>query len=501
MLDFKLLLHLLDVPKFPNTKPALYDELYPDGLRMGTLYIGKQGSGKTTALARHLVDYFKTFPDRAGFFLDPSGSVTNDFLSIVLSEPREVRDALLRRIVYDEPGHPEWVMPLPEFHRAYESPMEKQISRVVQNIEKLEPDLITQTPIMGGLSIHIAPELFRVLTALTPHPDIDPDETWQITESKRLLITRATLRQAIALVEKKVPSAHWFFKHDFLGTDEKEQARRVHALVSVLDRLETPEVRARLGYHKPAWTPAEAIRKGQIVLFNGQRLNDEDKAKGYLFRQVYSIIIAQINKRTPHDPSDRDVALVLDETKQLLSLPSMATELSELSPQYRSRKLQFYVVLQNLAQLSEDLRPHIWSLGNIVCFSVFDHDDAYTLARQLFPYVPDMVKLEAKTTTQQNITEPAQGQYLLIANHIRAMQNRECVIRRQISESKAEKYMFWIKRTMDAKKNATFQELVDVKEAMLKARGVTLREALTEINNRKLGGPGPTQPEVAPKIK
>src|SRR5687768_12760267 len=58
---------------FPSARTS-HDDLSPDGLTMGTLFIGKPGSGKTTALARHLVECFKQFPDRPAFILDPSGS-------------------------------------------------------------------------------------------------------------------------------------------------------------------------------------------------------------------------------------------------------------------------------------------------------------------------------------------------------------------------------------------------------------------------------------------
>ena len=38
-----------------------FDQLYPESLTLGTLYLGRQGSGKTSALARHLVEYFHRF--------------------------------------------------------------------------------------------------------------------------------------------------------------------------------------------------------------------------------------------------------------------------------------------------------------------------------------------------------------------------------------------------------------------------------------------------------
>src|SRR5258706_11959691 len=117
MLDWSLLRKLIlpEYPKFPNSRMSPFDELLPDGLTMGTLIIGRPGTGKTTSLARHLVDYFKKYPDRAIFVLDWSGSITDAILGLIAQEPPRVSMVLTPRLVYDELGNPEWVTPLPEF--------------------------------------------------------------------------------------------------------------------------------------------------------------------------------------------------------------------------------------------------------------------------------------------------------------------------------------------------------------------------------------------------
>lgn len=493
MIDFKLIKKILspESPTFPNSRSAYYDELLPDGLTMGTLYIGKQGSGKTTALARHLVDYFKSFPRRAVFVLDPSGSLTDDILAIILSEPKDIRDRLIKRLVYDELGHPEWVIPLPEFHKAYNTPFERQVQRVAQNFRKLAPELVSATPVMGGIPLReVAPELFRLLTVIT-NDEIDPTETWQITEAKKLLVWEPWMKQALAKYGSKAPSANFFFKTFYMGLKEDEKARRSYGLRAVLNDIEATEIRARVGYHRPGWTPTEAINKGLMVLINGQRLNQQDMALQYLMTQSYSLIMDEISKRTPHDPNDEPVAFVMDEVYSLLSIPSMAPEISRLSPQYRSRKLQLYIVLQNLSQLSDELRPHIWSLGNIVCFSVFNFADAYELAQQLFPYIPEAIKMPAKTDTQQPLVEPDRGQFLTVANQIKNMQHRECIVRRQISEKKSEKYILWVKQTKEVLINPTDMTVLELKDQLLKERGVRVRDALEEINKRKLTAESP----------
>ena len=79
-------------PPLTNTVTDRFEYLPPEGLTMGTLYIGRQGTGKTSSLARHIVDYFMAYPDRAIFVLDWSGSISENILSINLRQEKYVRE-------------------------------------------------------------------------------------------------------------------------------------------------------------------------------------------------------------------------------------------------------------------------------------------------------------------------------------------------------------------------------------------------------------------------
>jgi len=462
---------------FPNTRSSGYEQLSHDGLTMGTLYIGRPGSGKTSSLARHLVDYFKAYPDRAIFVLDWSGSITDSILTMVAQDDEK----LFKRIVYDEMGHPEWVIPLPEFSHMYGGAYEEQVQRVATNLTKLAPELIKDAPFLAGLGIReIAPELFRIITSVTN----DYGETWQLTEAKKLITDAPTLRRCAAKFGYKVPQAKWFFEKNFLPLRENERELRTYAILALLGAIETPETRARIGYYRPAWTPREAIKNGMMVIVNGARLINQPNTQHYLFTQVYSLIMSEINKRIPGDPQDQPVALVMDEVYSLLSIPGMAEEIGKLSPLYRSRKLELYIVLQSLSQLAITLREQIWSIGNIVCFAVTNFQEAYEMAQQLFLYNPTTVKMSAKSETQQPVTETDRGQYLQIANQIQRMKHRECILRRYISEKVLEKYVLWVPKTKEIRVAPV--PLLDIKEKLLKERGVRVRDALEVINQRKL---------------
>jgi hypothetical protein len=174
----------------------------------------------------------------------------------------------------------------------------------------------------------------------------------------------------------------------------------------------------------------------------------------------------------------------------------MAEEVGTLSPLYRSRKLELYIVLQALAQLAPTLQKQIWSVGNVVCFAVSDFDEAYILSQQLFPYDPNIIKMAAKSDTGQPIIEPDRGQYLQSANEMQRMTHRECVVRRYVSEQVQDTYVRWVKRTKDVAVSPMGMSIDGLKRSLLQARGVSVQDALEIINKRTMskGGRIPGKP-------
>lgn len=470
-------------PVSNSMKPEKEDELFDAGLTMGTLYIGKQGTGKTTALARHLVDYFKRYPDRAMFILDWSGGLTDSVIAMLKNDPES-----LKRVVYDQLGNTEWVVPLPEFSSKYGNSYEEQIQRVAENFRKLNPTLTEGATVLGGVAINqLLPNFFRLVTAMTNEP-IDPSETWQMTEVNRLIDDVPMLRRALARYGSKIPDTSWFITNKYLGSEitPKDRDMRTSVLSALLSIFSIRETKARLGYNRPGWTPKEAIAKGQMVIVDGANLINQPQILNYLFTQVHSMIIAEINHRRAGNPEDKHVSLVLDEVRSFIEIPGMAADLFRLPSQYRSRKLQVYLVLQNLKQVAEEIRDQVWSLGNVVCFAMFNFDDAYDMAQQLFAYDPQMQKMPALTERQNPTIEPDRGQYLMIANWIQRLNKRECIIRRHIKESQMEKQVFHIAKTKDTIDLSTvsFSDLDILKQELLEKRAVRVSDALEVINRR-----------------
>ena len=471
-----------NVPAIRNMRLSADDVLFDLGLTMGTLIIGRPGTGKTSYLAKHLVEYLKKYRHRSAFVMDWSGSITNTILELIAMEPHEVRESLLGRLVYDELGNPDYVIPLPEFSPLYGS-FEEQVQRVSENLVKLAPQLVSGAPFVAGQALKdIGPQMFRLLTAIQD----DYDNCWQITEAKRLIVDLPLLKQVVSRYGHRSPEAKWFVEKIYAGLRSNERELRTYALTGILGAVEPLSTRARIGYPRPGWTPKSAIENGQIVLINGERLINQKSTQHYLFTQAYSLIMAEINKRTPGDPNDEPVSLVMDEVYSLLSIPGMAEDVGTIAPLYRSRKLQLYVVLQSLSQLAKPLDQQIWSLGNKVVFGVENKQEAEIIAYQLSNYNPHSTKLPALTSSQNPVSEPEHGQDRQFADCIQRFRFRECFMQRYKSEREREAYLSYIPQTSELNHALLTESVKDMKNRLLRSQGVPVRDALTIINNRKL---------------
>lgn len=485
MLDFQYLVFgRKKVPTIPNLKMGIEQVLYFEGLIRGLFMIGKPGSGKTRFAAYTIVSFMEYYPDRGAVILDASGALCDTILDIILTLPKERKEKLLKRIVYDELCHPEYTHTQPEFSPAYGVDMETQVQRVSENLRRLNEDLVKNNPTLGGIALNeMAPQLFRLLTVIQNQYG----ENWQITEGKKLLTDGMLMTRVLDRFGFRAPESKWYFENIYQNMDMRkgENELRSYTLRSVLGVIEPREVRARVGYYKPTWTPKEADEKGLFVLVSGERMLDKEPQLNYLFTQIHSLVRQYINTRRPNDPKNKPFLYWIDEAPVLVKVPGMARELGEVSTFYRSRNLYIGIIVQALWQLSDELKEQAWSMGNIVAFGVDDFNDARVIAEQLFHYGPTTIKQPARTHTQNPITEPDHGQYTLFANWLQDMRQRFFVMRRYYDEAKADKYI-WYSKTKTVPTLQDHQELLDTKERILKERGIGIREALEVINNRKL---------------
>jgi hypothetical protein len=170
----------------------------------------------------------------------------------------------------------------------------------------------------------------------------------------------------------------------------------------------------------------------------------------------------------------------------LIRVPGMAEEIGRISPQYRSRGLQLILIIQAMWQLAENFREQIWSLGNVVCFSVDDFNEAYEVAHQLFEYDPRQTKLPPAHQSGQPILELDRGQFLTAANWLQHLKHRECVLKRYLSEAEEDPFVAYIEQTSERPNRPLSGSLLAIKQRLLRRRAIPIRDALEVVNQRKL---------------
>ncbi len=174
------------------------------------------------------------------------------------------------------------------------------------------------------------------------------------------------------------------------------------ALVDVLDILKSRRIRARVGYPLPGWTPNEATGNNLIVNCDGSELNNNHKQKDFEYLRLFHLVLDEINKRVPSAPGYQPINWVMDEVYTFTETPSVSRMLAHLPSEYRSRKLQLFLVIQSLKQLAGEengkkgLEDVFFSFGNMVVFSLLDIEDCFTFIKNLIPFDPQLLKVQAR---------------------------------------------------------------------------------------------------------
>src|SRR3990172_6840480 len=469
--------------------------LYEPGLVMSTVFVGRQGVGKTFSMALELLEQIKAHPEQSFFVFDWSGGLINVLLLLIHSDT--MKDGIEPRLVYDAMGGRSindqvYVMPMPEFSEEFDPEktwlerVEDQVDRVQRTFEAINPSLVERNPTMGGRPIKsLLPNLLLLANAVTDNGG----NGWQITEAVKLL-NRDVRELARKQFGGKVGKAHEYFTFHFTGR-ERIDRELAHALVDVLDVIKSQRIRARVGYPNPGWTPKEAIRNGLIVLCDGSGLNNNHMQKDYAFLQLFHLVLDEINKRVPSSPGYYPINWVMDEVYTFTETPSVARILAHLPSEYRSRKLQLFLVLQSLKQLAGEengkkgLEDVFFSFGNMVVFSLLDIDDCFTVVKNFFPFNPQTVKVTARREDQHDIMENRDEQLAVQAYQLQHLAQRECYVRRFQDEARMDRIVH-IGRTREVRITASYKDVEALKDKLMLMRGVSLQRAEEMINQRKI---------------
>lgn len=479
--------------------------LHEQGLVMSTAFVGRQGVGKTLALARELLEQIKNNPEQPFFIFDWSGGLINTLLMLVLSDPRRLE--IEPRLVYDAMGGRTvngtgYIVPMPEFSEKYdpEKPwlerVEDQSDRVQRTFEALNSELIQRNPTMGGRPVkNLLPNLLLLINAIKD----EGGNNWQITEATKLL-NREVRENARKLFGGKVGKANEYFIFHFTGK-EKLDKEIAHALADVLDVIKSRRIRARVGWSEPGWTPRDVIRNGQVVLCDGSGLTNNHKQKDYAFLQLFHLVLDEINKRVPSIPGYPPINWVMDEVYTFTETPSVARMLAHLPSEYRSRKLQLFLVIQSFKQLAGEengkkgLQDVFFSFGNMVIFSLLDIEDCFTGIKNLIPFDPQMIKVPARHEMQHDIMENRDEQVAIRAYQLQHMAQRECYIRRFVNEARMDQIIH-VGKTREVRISVSHKDVEDLKDTLTLRLGIPLDLAEEVIRKRRISiKQKPSKPE------
>lgn len=469
--------------------------LYEKALVLSTVFVGRSGVGKTYTLAKELLELMKAHPEQAFIVFDWSGGLITILMLLILSDPD--RSKLLRRLVYDAMGGRTingnaYIMPMPEFSEKYDPEkswlerVEDQVDRVQRVFEALNEELVKRNPTLGGRPIKaLLTNLLLLANAVTDKTG----NSWQITEVTRLL-NEEIRKNVREIFGGKVKKAHDYFKYTFTG-ESRLHKDMADALEDVLDILKSRRVRARVGYPFPGWNINEAEAKGQIILCDGSGLNNNHNQKDYLFLQLLYLFVDALNKRPASRPGYHPFNLIIDEGYTFTDNKIVARILSHFPSEYRSRKLQFFFVIQSQKQLpgeengKKGLAEMFFSFSNMVVFSLLDIDDCLDVVKNLFPFDPQMVKVPAQREGQHDIMQNRDEQMAVNAYQLQHLAHRECYVRRFIDEARMDKIIH-VGRTPEVHITATDEDVENLKDKLMLERGVLLADAEKIIGQRSI---------------
>ena len=213
--------------------------------------------------------------------------------------------------------------------------------------------------------------------------------------------------------------------------------------------------------------------------------------KDYAFLQLFHLVLDEINKRVPSSPGYYPINWVMDEVYTFTETPSVARILAHLPSEYRSRKLQLFLVLQSLKQLAGEengkkgLEDVFFSFGNMVVYSLLDIDDCFTVVKNFFPFNPQTVKVTARREDQHDIMENRDEQLAVQAYQLQHLAQRECYVRRFQDEARMDRIVH-IGRTREVRITASYKDVEALKDKLMLMRGVSLQRAEEMINQRKI---------------
>jgi hypothetical protein len=361
---------------------------------MGIYFLAGRGRGKSRMLGRKIAmqDFLAGFPQ---VIFDPVGATIDNFLDKVTRFlqhiPASLHSRFWDRIVYvDMSGKDGVVVPFPLYYRlGTERSLLEIAERYLQTIIKSNPDLF-HAQVLGWPPLHrIGVYTGMVLSAVG----------YQITEAADLLARpeqwESRFAEALARYPEVQPAVA-FFRTEYIPMRDADRARLT---TPFLDKIFTftldPTLQAMFGAAKPGINWHDVTQKGQTVLLDFRREQDEEMRR-FKMLWVFDYLYSWIKTRGRQD--EKPFGVIIDEfahmTQQVAGGTNpLARELDEFINVYmRQHTIWFTAAHQELYQIDDQLRNTLLSLGTYILGATSSMESARQLADALFSRDPWWVK-------------------------------------------------------------------------------------------------------------
>jgi hypothetical protein len=363
---------------------------------MGIYVLAGRGTGKSRLLGRKIAmqDFLAGIPQ---VIFDPVGATIDNFLDKVTwflhdfpqLDPAPIWD---RIISVDMSGKAGYITGFPLYYRLGSERSLLEISeRYLQTIIKSNPDLF-HAQVLGWPPLHrIGVNSGILLSALgcqiTEAEDLlDHPEVWEASG-------RFAQAERVSPEAKRVVS---YFRNKYMPMREADRARLT---TPFLDKIFTfsldDTLRAMFGASKPGINWNDVAEKGQTVLLDFRREQDEEMRRFKLL-WTFSYLYEWIKTRGRSD--DTPFGVIIDEFAHMTQKVAggtnpLAQELDEFINVYmRQHTIWFTAAHQELYQIDEQLRNTLLSLGTYILGGTSSMESARTLADALFSRDPWWVK-------------------------------------------------------------------------------------------------------------
>jgi hypothetical protein len=353
--------------------------------------LGSPGSGKSRLIGGIIAPQL-LLRGKPLVIIDPTGGAIDALLGKIASWPPALRQHIWPRLLYDDAGATDFVVPKQIYYRASPTDSLYEIAnRLPALIDRMDPDLRTAS--IEGFNALYECGIYagQVAAALGRQLDFVADLLTQpeayLPQVRHVAHQYPELRRAVGYLQKLA---------NLKQTSQREK-KTASFFTKLTPFLADPAMLATFSASKRTIDYLEAIPQRKIVLHDLRDERDPDRRKLkmlWIFRELIDAITVR-----GMAGRGQEFYLLIDEFAEMVSHRTtagtslLAQDLEHLTTRLaRNYGVNVLLSCQSLAQLDEDLQSVMLQLGTLIVGRLSHPDDAVLLARQFRRYDPTLVR-------------------------------------------------------------------------------------------------------------